>query len=152
MKNDKWKWIFSLTSLLLVFCVVGSRLRGGKEANPPIILNVGLNDIDGVRTAVENDSSLLKAVDMDGHTPLHVAAEHGYPEMVDLLLSHGADPNRTDREGFTPLAYSLLCQSATRPQIVKALIAAGARTDVAVPPGESVAEFDQAAAQLSSSR
>ena len=35
------------------------------------------------------------------HTPLHVAGHYGSPAMVRLLLEHGADPGRRDRQGHT---------------------------------------------------
>jgi ankyrin repeat protein len=38
-----------------------------------------------------------------GQTLLHFAAERGNPEIVSLLLQHGADPNLTDNSGETPL-------------------------------------------------
>ena len=33
----------------------------------------------------------------DGDTPLHIAAELGYDEVVTLLLKHGADQTLTDK-------------------------------------------------------
>jgi cytohesin len=38
-----------------------------------------------------------------GETALHVAAHHGNADMVRFLLGRKADPNATDKEGFTPL-------------------------------------------------
>jgi cytohesin len=38
-----------------------------------------------------------------GETALHVAAHHGDADMVRFLLDRKADPNATDKEGFTPL-------------------------------------------------
>ena len=35
--------------------------------------------------------------------PLHFACEKGWPEIVEELLRHGADPDIRDGEGFTPL-------------------------------------------------
>ena len=55
-----------------------------------------------------------------GETVLHVAARLGDPEIVDLLLSRGADINASDAQGRTPLhkagpsAVRLLLESAER--------------------------------------
>ena len=38
-----------------------------------------------------------------GATPLHIAARFGQAAMVDLLVSHGADPSARDDRGQTPL-------------------------------------------------
>lgn len=38
-----------------------------------------------------------------GQTPLHLAAEKGQKEIVEMLLEKGADVNATDKEGRTPL-------------------------------------------------
>jgi cytohesin len=44
--------------------------------------------------------------DDEGATPLHVAAEYGYSEIVEVLLEHGVDPNIRDKYGATPLHYA----------------------------------------------
>lgn len=47
--------------------------------------------------------------DVDGATPLHVASEHGYFEIVDYLLrSHRCNPNAITRDGETPLHKCML--------------------------------------------
>ncbi|XP_032444569.1 ankyrin repeat and SOCS box protein 16 isoform X1 [Xiphophorus hellerii] len=46
-------------------------------------------------------------------TPLHVAAQRGLEEHVQLFLSHGADVLATNREGETPL--NAACSGAERP-------------------------------------
>ena len=40
-------------------------------------------------------------------TPLHMAAEKGYPDIVQLLLEKNATPNRKDSKGKTPLYYAI---------------------------------------------
>lgn len=42
-----------------------------------------------------------------GNTPLHAAAGFGWPELVALLLDHGADLSAKDYEGKTPLATAI---------------------------------------------
>ncbi|EAY04032.1 hypothetical protein TVAG_055180 [Trichomonas vaginalis G3] len=39
-------------------------------------------------------------------TPLHIAAENGYKELVELFISHGADVNSIDYDGKTALYYA----------------------------------------------
>ncbi len=41
-----------------------------------------------------------------GQSPLGGAAFHGFAEIVELLLAHGADPTRRDAGGHTPADYA----------------------------------------------
>ena len=43
----------------------------------------------------------------ENQTPLHLAAEEGYPDMAEVLLDHGADVNAANAGGDTPLHLSL---------------------------------------------
>jgi hypothetical protein len=43
----------------------------------------------------------------EGSTPLHLAAENGYPEIVQLLIDHGARFNVKNASGMTPLDVAL---------------------------------------------
>ncbi len=38
----------------------------------------------------------------DGYTPLHVAAEYGNAEFIDILLEAGAYTNAKNEDGKTP--------------------------------------------------
>ena len=60
-----------------------------------------------------------------GLTPLHHVVELNRPEMVELLLAAGADPNGKDWEG-TPLYYLY----KDNPEIAIMLLAAGADPNV----------------------
>jgi len=66
--------------------------------------------VDAVRRGdVQEVARLLAAganpnvKDLDGRTPLHIAAEQSRADLVELLLRHGADPNARDADGETPL-------------------------------------------------
>ncbi|CAB0033542.1 unnamed protein product [Trichogramma brassicae] len=50
----------------------------------------------------------VNAADKLGQTPLHLAVEYGFEELVEELLTKGADQNRADAEGLTPL--HVICQ------------------------------------------
>lgn len=58
-------------------------------------------------------------------TVLQYAAARGEQEIVDMLLSAGADPNIQDAEGYTPIWVA-----KNDPDIVRALIKAGADTSL----------------------
>ena len=53
------------------------------------LLSIGLLDVD--------------CVDEVGGTPLHMAADEGHKDEVQLLLDKGADPNKANVHGWTPL-------------------------------------------------
>ncbi len=44
----------------------------------------------------------VNATSEGGYTALHAAAENNHPEVVRLLLKHGANPNAQLENGVTP--------------------------------------------------
>lgn len=54
------------------------------------------------------NSEPRRSVDTSGKTTLHTAACEAYPEMVELLITRGADVNATDLDGRTPLMEAAL--------------------------------------------
>jgi hemoglobin len=78
-----------------------------------------------VINAAESDPSLATRR-FAGNTPLHFAASAGCLEVVALLLRLGVDPNIEGR-GRTPLyCVANECASQTGPEVVRALVRAGA--------------------------
>lgn len=57
-----------------------------------------------LRLLVMNESVNFTA---NGTTPLHLAAEKGYPDIVRILISHGADFRIKNAEGMTALEVAL---------------------------------------------
>jgi ankyrin repeat protein len=70
-----------------------------------------------------------------GHTGLHVAAYHAHPDVVSILLQHGASIDPIDKTwGTTPLVWALTGWSRKEAreidrsyEVAKRLVAAGAR-------------------------
>jgi ankyrin repeat protein len=79
-----------------------------------------------VMDAVESEPSIA-AHRFSGRTLLHFSSGAGCFEVVALLLRLGVDPNLQDRGGHTPL-YRVAneCASETGPEVVRALVRAGA--------------------------
>ncbi|ODO01651.1 hypothetical protein I350_06475 [Cryptococcus amylolentus CBS 6273] len=88
---------------------------GKKSAEDPIHDAVSTNDSVEVKRLLQNDKGLVNAVDEFGYTPLHLAADRGYPDMTRLLLEHGADRNVKDQDEQTPL---MLAEISSRDDII----------------------------------
>ena len=68
----------------------------------------------------------LNAVNMDGDTPLHLAAELSNCELVAHLLQLGADPNIRNNMDDTPLHVLATFPNAETPAAAQCLLLAGA--------------------------
>uniref|UniRef100_A0A8C7QB63 Myotrophin n=1 Tax=Oncorhynchus mykiss TaxID=8022 RepID=A0A8C7QB63_ONCMY len=58
-------------------------------------------DLDEVKTLMK-DEDVNRTLE-GGRKPLHYAADCGQAEMLEFLLSKGADVNAPDKHGITPL-------------------------------------------------
>ena len=83
-------------------------------------------DAARVSALLSADPSLLHAEDQDGSTPLHCAAWKGWPEVAKVLLAHGADVHRQNKNahwGGTPLHAAA---HANQKAVAELLLAHGA--------------------------
>ena len=64
------------------------------------LLSLGFIDIDGRNNQVASKY---------GVSPLHNAALYGHGKAVKVLLENGAEPNKTNRKGWTPLHMAAEC-------------------------------------------
>ncbi len=80
------------------------------------------NDADAVSAALDSDPSLIEAFDGD-HQAIHEAALRGNADVLDALMERGADINRKNGWGWTPI---VLAAYHNHIEAVRRLIAAGA--------------------------
>lgn len=77
---------------------------------PEDIFQIIATNNSKVKTSLESHLKLypdsIKLKSDNGTTPLHDAAQYCAPEIVSLLLSHGADVNAKTPSGLTPFALA----------------------------------------------
>ena len=86
-----------------------------------------LGDKHKLQTFITEKKELLAFADYDRRTALHVAASEGHVQLVNLLLDAGANPNRSDRWGGSPLDDA---QRHRHPVVAATLRARGGRLGV----------------------
>ncbi len=93
---------------------INDELERRREANlcpnltvsPEVVLlarKVEDGDVAGAMRDIHETPELAEACDENGNTVLHHAASHGYPGLVQALLTANADTGKTNLEGRTPL-------------------------------------------------
>lgn len=104
---------------------VNVRNKGSRET--ALMTAAGGGNVDTVKLLVERGAD-INAKSFEGGTALLVAIEQRRDEVVEYLLSHGANPN--DKLAIKP-GLTALCMAAQRGylRILKALLRAGADTE-----------------------
>jgi ankyrin repeat protein len=80
-------------------------------------------DVAKVKTLISNNNELIHMKSEKGQMPLHLAVQNGNQEIVDFLISKGADINAKDGEGNTPLITAIAFKKT---EAAKFLISKGA--------------------------
>ena len=90
-----------------------------------IVEQVISGDVRAVDELLKSDASLSNCTDQgcQDRSVLHLAADAGAIELVELLLAAGANPNRKDSSGIS--ALHLAAMKGSLP-VVKLLVEAGA--------------------------
>ena len=50
---------------------------------------------------------LISRADTSGNTPLHYASGYGWPNIVKILIAHGANPNKQNLWNTTPTSIAI---------------------------------------------
>src|SRR5262249_23515268 len=106
------------------------------------------DSFEAAESLLAQDANVNARDAMANFTPLHWAAgtESPRPQLVKLLLEHGADPNAAGGEpvgafGLVPQTPRLIAEKRGRTAIVDALVAAGAKDP---PPPDEIATRQRA--------
>mmetsp|Transcript_25600 Transcript_25600/g.33323 ORF Transcript_25600/g.33323 Transcript_25600/m.33323 type:complete len:164 (+) Transcript_25600:17-508(+) len=82
-------------------------------------------DMEKVQAYITTDSSAASIGDENGYTAIHAAAAYGHHDLINYLVSVGADIHQRDNDGDTPLHH---CDA---PATAEFLISLGANPLVA---------------------
>ena len=122
----------AIEQLLAAKADITLRNKGGRTA---LRFAAGGGDVRTVRLLLEKAKSMgqLPEVVRAAGPSLAIAASDGFPDIVELLLAHGADPNQANGTRGHGLNAALL---AGHTDIARKLIAHGSDLDNRINPGE----------------
>lgn len=116
-------WVIAIGGIFLIACCGCSLISRSKaDLNKSLIAACTANDVATVKSCLEAGAD-PNAVDPNpyrGFRALTLGLESA--EITRLLLSHGADPNLTDKNEMTPLTYA---PSTASVAVFEQLLAAG---------------------------
>jgi ankyrin repeat protein len=103
---------FEVIKLLCTEGKVDPNAMYGSDKTTALYCIAGLRDKDGREQKREDMAKFLldKGADpnrFDEEGPLHQAATHDHPEMIRLLLEHGADPMKGGKYNHSPLQVAI---------------------------------------------
>jgi len=116
------KMIF-LVLVLLLSVLLTTVLTGSESEAIGIHEAAAKGDLAKVKAFLKKDAKLIDADDKNNKEPLHWAAEKGHLQVVEFLISQGADVNAKNVADETPLHYSA---GYGYKDIVKLLVSKGA--------------------------
>lgn len=113
--------LYTREGFLLPLDLFRQRLRDGADPNEvwkgqhgdhlivrqPLLCAVSANTTDYLRILLVHPRTLLNAADFQGRTVLHLAAQHGKDNAMQLLVAAGLPVNARDTYGQTALHYAM---------------------------------------------
>ncbi|EDW52408.1 myotrophin [Drosophila sechellia] len=105
-------------------------------SNEDIIWTIKNGEIDAVQAAFQNDAQKVNE-EIKGRFPVHYAADFGQLNVLKFLISLGADINKKDKHGITPI-LAAIWEGHT--SCVELLLKVGADKNGSTPDGQSYLE------------
>ena len=148
MASEPRALAFAALALTLASCAKLEEMKKRSQrqrAESAFVDAVGSSPVHELRSALEQDQALANGIRRvpgdEGSYPqesaLTMAIKHRQRDVLDLLLSFGADPNRVDGAGESPLAAALSAE-AGRLEKVELLLAKGADPERVHPFGSAL--------------
>jgi len=131
------KLIVLLFIVILNFIVINNRAVFADEIYD-FHIAVERCDADKIKAFLKKNPKLIEAKVGRGLRPLHKAAFTGRKDIVELLISSGADINSKDNQGQTPLIWAVLEGTF---EVVKLLVDKGANVNIKTNSGISPLKY-----------
>ncbi len=90
---------------MFLLCSIAGTAKSGDPQDYSLFNAIRRGDLALLASHLR-EGTPLNVQTADGTTPLMVAALHGTPEVLGLLLRHGADPNAVSKDGATALLFA----------------------------------------------
>ncbi|MDK2818705.1 MAG: ankyrin repeat domain-containing protein [Spirochaetota bacterium] len=126
-----------------------NRFYDDLDANKDYILNnkefsllhlaVATQDISMIKTTLTYDRLLINMQDMNGCTPLHIAVLTENQAIIEILIRLGADVNRSNNEGETPIFNAV--RNNSNKILIDYLISEGAIIDLSNKRNQSLTQI-----------
>ena len=133
--------------LIIMLLARGATLNDLEKGSAAFLVSVIRGDTNLASFLLERGADVetrFASKDMaKASTPLMWAAWWGFPEMVKLLLRHGALIEARNDEGLTALMYAAAAKDRGNTEVLEILLAAGADARAVTPAGESASSLAQ---------
>ncbi|KAL3271006.1 hypothetical protein HHI36_021507 [Cryptolaemus montrouzieri] len=101
-----------------------------------LVWGIKNGELDQVKDIVEKKAINLNE-QIDGRPPILYAADYGQKDVIEFLISAGANVNSTDKHGITPILAAIW---EGHLDCVKLLLDKGAKKDGVAPDGKTYLE------------
>jgi len=121
------RWGLLAIAMVVVMAWTGSAFALVKDPNARLRYAASTGDVEGAKAALADgaDANYFSHPfkDASGMSVLHTAAHSDHPDVIALLVKHGANINITDKNGETPLGLAVFWNKRSA---VEMLLAKGA--------------------------
>ncbi len=111
------------------------------NGNSALIWAITYSNLEFARILLENGANPNIPDQQLDETPLHLAVQIPYIDMVELLLENGASPHQLNIAGDTPL--HLACTHTNNPRMFEILLRYGANENIPNSAGETASDLIQ---------
>lgn len=137
------------SNLFSAFVIAIFLILYGCASTTPLIKASKEGNYQAVQKLIDAGANINEPDSKEGYNALFYAVEYGQLEVVNILISKGANLESKDSLGMTPLAFAANYgyNSPNADNIIKMLIKSGANINAKSPGGETVLDFSLSSAK-----